>query len=639
MMQEPIQAARKAYRIDAWGSGYYSIDDSGEVCVSPSGTPDGPSISLQALVKQLRASGIRTPVLIRFLDILAHRIRGLSAAFGQALQACGSKGVYTPVYPIKVNQQQSVVKGLLEAGRSSSLGLEAGSKPELMAVLSLGSQRPLTIVCNGYKDREFMELALIGQKMGHRVFIVVEKPNEIDLLLDVCDEFDVQPNIGVRVKLSSSASGKWQNSGGDHAKFGLDTAQLLSMVGKLEKAGRLSCLNLLHAHIGSQITSLTDIRKGLREMLRFYQGLIAMGAPLSVLDIGGGLGIDYEGSKSDHFFSIDYSLHGYARAVVETVNDLCQSLGLAFPEIITESGRALTAHHGVLLTDLLDIEDEAAAGFALSDADLEKPAYKVMARACLRAAESHPDPGYTLDLYHELTLELADSQALFINGKLSVSEKAWLEQCFNLACRRLLSNLDPALESHRLPIAEIENRLAINVYANFSVFQSTPDVWGISQVFPVVPVSGHHLQPTHRAVVQDITCDSDGKLSQYVYGDALSSFLPLPHYEEGENFCIGFFLVGAYQEILGDPHNLFGETAAVSIVLDPAAENGWRIQDCEQAQTLEAMLSHVHYASEELLESYRMQLGRPELALQEHEQARLMAKLSASLESETYLSA
>ncbi|MCK0768980.1 biosynthetic arginine decarboxylase [Chromohalobacter canadensis] len=632
-MTSPADQARRTYNIDQWGSGYFDVDDAGHAVVCPlGGNADGPALPLSALVDELRRAGLRLPVLVRFTDILHDRVEQLCAAFDTAMQDETYTGGYTAVYPIKVNQQRRVVEEMLatQARGHGRVGLEAGSKPELLAVLALSGDGPSLIVCNGYKDREYVRLALMGEKLGHRVYLVVEKHSELTLILEEAARLQVAPRIGLRARLASVGKGKWQNSGGEKSKFGLTASQILDVVERLRSADALASLQLVHFHLGSQIANIRDIQRGLRECARVYQSLRALGAPVDTVDVGGGLGIDYEGTRSRSFCSINYSMHEYASNVVWAFRQVCDAEGLPHPHLISESGRALTAHHAVLITNVIGEErlsEEAPTQRLGGDAELDE-LWRVHAKL-----DTTQEPRGLAEAYHDLAQAIGELQDRFVLGLASLDARAEGETVYFAACRRLSAQLDPRNRAHREIADELAEKLADKLFVNFSLFQSVPDVWGINQVFPVLPLTGLDRPPTRRGVIQDITCDSDGRIDCYVDGQGLEATLPLPEWQDGEDKLLGLFLVGAYQEILGDLHNLFGDTDAVDATLD--ANGQWQLSNHQQGDTVADVLRYVNFDADELSQRLSRQLKNS--ALSDAQRDDFMRDLAAGLEGYTYL--
>ena len=627
-------AAHNTYNIAHWSDGYIGVNHDGEVLIHPNRGHSPAQINLPALVRSLSDSGIQLPVLIRFIDILHDRVNKLYGAFNKAAEERGYKGQYTAVYPIKVNQQRQVVEELVSAEPAASngqIGLEAGSKPELMIVLAMSRRPGSVIVCNGYKDREYIRLALIGQKLGHRVFIVVEKLSELPLILEEAKALEVSPLIGVRVRLATIGKGNWQNTGGEKSKFGLSASQVLDVVNKLRSVNALDTLQLLHFHLGSQIANIRDIQTGLRECARFYSELWQMGAPIETVDIGGGLGVDYEGTRSRSSCSMNYGVHEYAYNVVHILQAECDRTGIPHPDLISESGRALTAHHSVLVANVIDQESpdnrdpvEPSADASVSMQDLWQD---------LLSLKSVDTPRSLPEIYHNLLNAMTDVHAQFAHGLLSLQERADAETLYTRCCQLLRSQLDSASRAHREILDELNEKLADKLFVNFSLFQSLPDVWGIDQIFPVMPINGLNRPLTRRAIIQDITCDSDGRIDQYVDGQGTEATLPLPEEIPGELQLMGFFMTGAYQEILGDMHNLFGDTHSVDIRLN--SQGGFDISDPIAGDTVSKVLRYVNFEPEVLLAAYEQKFSASKLP--QPEQAVLLAELASGLEGYTYL--
>ncbi len=632
-MTSPAAKARRTYNIDQWGSGYYDVDDQGHAVVKPLGSEvDGPALPLDALVEQLRDAGLRLPVLVRFTDILHDRVEQLCAAFDAAMREESYRGGYTAVYPIKVNQQRRVVEEILatqERGHGR-VGLEAGSKPELLAVLALSGDGSSLIVCNGYKDREYVRLALMGEKLGHRVYLVVEKYSELTLILEEAEQLGVMPRIGLRARLASVGKGKWQDSGGEKSKFGLTASQVFSVVERLREADALDSLQLVHFHLGSQIANIRDIQRGLRECARFYQSLRELGAPVDTVDVGGGLGVDYEGTRSRSFCSINYSMREYASNVVWAFNQACTAEGLPHPHLISESGRALTAHHAVLITNVIG---EERIGEQLPQRGVEgDPQLEELWRVLERLSTTR-EPRGQVEAYHDLVQATGELQERFVMGMASLEARAEGERVYFAACQRLRERLDSRNRAHREIIDELAEKLADKLFVNFSLFQSLPDVWGIQQIFPVLPLTGLDREPTRRGVIQDITCDSDGRIDRYVDGQGVESTLPLPEWKADDDKLLGLFLVGAYQEILGDLHNLFGDTDSVDAALD--AEGNWQLSHALHGDSVADVLRYVNFDAGVLRRHLARQLDASGLSQAEREA--FMADLAAGLEGYTYL--
>jgi len=615
--------ARKTYSIPHWSEGYYDVDDAGRVLVRPLGA-DGVAIPLSEIVDKAMERGANLPLLVRFPDILGDRLRRLQDAFAQAQADWDYRGGYTAVYPIKVNQHAGVA-GTLASHHGEGFGLEAGSKPELMAVLSLSRPGGL-IVCNGYKDREYIRLALIGRKLGLDTFIVVEKPSELPLILEEAQALGVAPGIGVRMRLASLGAGKWQNSGGDKAKFGLSPRQVLDLWKTLRDAGMGDTLGLLHFHMGSQISNVRDIANGMREATRYFVELSKLGAKVSHVDVGGGLGIDYEGTRSRSFCSINYGVHQYASTIVQPLADACTEHGLPPPRIVTECGRAMTAHHALLVANVVEVE-QAPEG-RVPDAHDDEP----HAIAYLREIHGELDRRPPVELFQEAQHFHAEGLAAYALGQIDLVARARIDDLFYAIAHGVRARLSYDEKSHRPLLDELAERLVDKYFVNFSVFESMPDVWAIDQVFPIVPIERLNEIPERRGVIADMTCDSDGKIDTYVENEGLDTSLPLHPLKKGESYRLGFFLVGAYQEILGDIHNLFGDTDAIEVRVNG---DGYAISQQRKGDTTDVMLDYVGYRLDDLRRIYKARVGAVDLS--KGEAARLNEALEAGLTGYTYL--
>lgn len=623
-MSAEIQPVSQTYGIRRWGAGYFGINPAGHVTVCPD--PDiGTEIDLFQLTAEIRDAGLALPILVRFTDILHHRVRSLCRAFREAGDELAYRGRYTAVYPIKVNQQRSVVEEIV-AGGGDCVGLEAGSKPELVAVLASAPDGGI-IVCNGYKDSEYIRLALIGRKLGHQVYIVIEKLTELDLVLREAAALGIDPQLGVRVRLAAVASGNWQNSGGEKSKFGLNASQILALVQRLRDAGKLHWLQLLHSHIGSQIPNLRDIGRGVAEAARFFGELRRLGVPIKVVDVGGGLGVDYEGTGSRHYCSINYSLESYAREVVRGIVRLCDEQGLDHPDIVSESGRALTAHHAMLITHVIDHESPQGPEVP-AVADNEHDSLKWLAAELTRL-----DEGSAIEVFQEARHLHEETRELFERGELNLEQRALAEQLFYAIAHKVKGQLRPNSRRDRELLDRLRELLAERVFCNFSLFQSLPDVWALDQIFPVMPL--HRLDEVGEAsgTLHDLTCDSDGCIDSYVDQDGVESTFPMHRLCDGEDYLLGLFMVGAYQEILGDMHNLFGDTDAVNVELD--GQGGYRLAQPEKGDAVDELLRYVHYDPEQMLAAYQRKLKEQDVA--SAQAADYFAQLQEGLSGYTYL--
>ena len=626
-----LDQARALYNLSHWSGGYFDLNEQGHLVAYPRRGASVAGVDLSDLVRQLHEADLTLPVLVRFSAILHDRVDSLCDAFAEAMQQDAYQGRYQAVYPIKVNQQQSVVQEIVEHG-AGRVGLEAGSKPELMAVLALADARGGVIVCNGYKDREYIRLALIGQQLGHRVYIVLEKPSELELVIDEARAMGVTPRLGVRVKLASIGAGKWQNTGGEKSKFGLSAAQVLQAIARLKQAGMLDALQMLHCHLGSQIANIRDIQRGLRECARYYTELHGMGVPIKVMDVGGGLGIDYEGTRSRSFCSMNYSLQEYANNVVHVLWENCAEYGLPHPDIFTESGRALTAHHAVLITNVIEtgqVPEPPGVSAPTDDApmilhDLWRD-YQALLQADAKRA--------VVEIYHDAIHALGEVHSMYTHGVLSLAERAQAEELYYVICRNLQTLLQPANRTHRQILDELNDRLADKYFCNLSIFQSLPDIWAIDQIFPIVPLHRHKEAPQRRGVIEDITCDSDGRIDRYVDGEGLENSLPLHEVKDGEAYLLGIFLVGAYQEILGDMHNLFGDTDSVNVDVDE--KGGYRLSKAQRGNTVDDVLRYVNFNSEDLIQRYREKILRADL--DSDQRIDYLNALEAGIQGYTYL--
>ena len=619
-----LDQARKTYSIPHWADGYFDVDQAGHMVVRPTGQ-DGPVVSLPKIVDAAREAGAKLPLLVRFPDILGQRLGKLQAAFAQAQADWEYPGGYTAVYPIKVNQHRGVA-GTLASHHGEGFGLEAGSKPELMAVLALSRPGGL-IVCNGYKDREYIRLALIGRKLGLQTFIVIEKPSELKLVLEESKALDVKPGLGVRMRLASLGAGKWQNSGGDKAKFGLSPRQVLDLWKQLRDAGLQDTLGLLHFHMGSQISNVRDIANGMREATRYFVELSKLGATISHVDVGGGLGIDYEGTRSRSYCSINYGIGQYASNIVQPLAEACEQHGLTPPRIVTECGRAMTAHHAVLVVNVSEVE-QAPEG-RVPPAHDDEPA--VIRH--LREIHGELDTRPAVELFHEAQHHHSEGLSLYALGQIDLVHRARIDDLFYAIAHAVRARLSSDERSHRDLLDELNERLVDKYFVNFSVFESIPDVWAIDQVFPIVPIARLDEVPDRRGVIADLTCDSDGRIDTYVESEALDSSMPLHSPREGESYRLGIFMVGAYQETLGDIHNLFGDTDTANVELGEGG--GYSVARQRKGDTTDVMLDYVGYDLNELRSAYKAKVDAA--GLEPAEAAKLLVDLETGLTGYTYL--
>ena len=629
-MSVPYLDAKRRYCIDLWGEGYFDVDPEGFVIVNG---VEGKGVRLDDVVAQARSIGLKTPILFRFSSILVDRIRKLSSAFHAAFEAENYQGKFVSVYPIKVNQQRHVVESLYGASTDlMPVGLEAGSKPELIVVLAL-SKPNSTIVCNGYKDREYIRLALIGERMGRRVFIVVEKQSELNVILEEAAKLGVTPRIGLRARLSSIGAGNWQNTGGEKSKFGLSASQMIDVINRMKQANMLSSLQMLHFHLGSQISNVRDIQNGMKEAARFFTELKLAGAGITTVDVGGGLGVDYEGSQSRSFCSVNYSMQEYAHAIVSTLKEACDKEQLGHPEIFTEAGRALTAHHAVLVSNVIDI-DRKRGGEPELLAEDSPAALKELQTCWLQLLENGRETQRPLvELYHDVAYRISEINEMYIHGVISLSQKAAGETLYYAICEKLSDLMDENNRNQQPVLDAIHAKLADKLFVNFSIFQSMPDVWGIDQIFPIMPTKNLDKPLTRYGVVQDITCDSDGRIDRYVDNHGLSDVLAMPENHNGDEECLAMFMVGAYQEILGDMHNLFGDTSSVDVKIEH--DGTFVLQHAMPGDCVGDILQYVNFDPTQLLQMMSENLSSSDLSMDE--QSEFLASLTNGLEGYTYL--
>jgi arginine decarboxylase len=590
-----VADSAEVYGIKAWGNNYFSINDAGNVQAHPGGIENG-KIDLKELVDEVSRRGIGLPLLIRFSDVLKSRIVELNEAFRRAMAEYGYKGEYKGVYPIKVNQHRYVVEEIVQFGRPYHYGLEAGSKPELLAVMGMLDDEEALIVCNGYKDEEYIETALMASKLGRTVLIVVEKFSELPLIAETAKKMGVRPRIGIRVKLAAKGSGRWEASGGDRSKFGLSTREVVEAINFLRQNDLLSCFELLHFHLGSQISAINAVKNALSEAGRFYVEVVKLGAPLKYFDAGGGLGVDYDGSQTNFASSMNYTMQEYANDIVFALEEVCDAAQVPHPTIVTESGRAIVAHHSMLVMDILGVGE-----FDVGKAPEQVP--PTASRMVHNLFETYRDISRknVLEAYHD-ALEYKDqTMQLFNLGNLSLSERVVAEDIFWAICqkiRKIVRELRDVPEE----LEGLERALSDTYFCNFSMFQSLPDIWAIDQLFPIMPIHRLGEEPTRRAVLADITCDSDGKIDHFIDRRDVKQVLEL-HPVNGQDYFLGVFLIGAYQEILGDLHNLFGNTNTVHVSL--ANGGGYQIEHVVTGDTVTDVLKYVSYAREDLVARVR----------------------------------
>ncbi|HSL22042.1 MAG TPA: biosynthetic arginine decarboxylase [Vicinamibacterales bacterium] len=590
-----IADAGELYEIARWGKGYFSIDKSGHVLVHPTKDP-ARAIDLKQLVDHLQLRGIGLPILVRFRDILRHRLSDIYQAFQSAISQHQYEGKYVCVYPIKVNQQRQVVEEVVDFGRPYGFGLEAGSKPELLAVSAVASNGT-PIICNGFKDAEFIEMAMLAHKMGRQIIPVVEKYTELGLILEYAEKVGVRPQIGMRVKLAQRGGGRWQSSGGYRSKFGLTVAEILRGLEELKARGMADCLKLLHFHLGSQIPNIRVVKGALNEAARIYTELVKAGAGLEFIDVGGGLGVDYDGSQTNFESSVNYTLEEYANDVVYHLQTVCDDAQVKHPTIVSESGRAVVAYHSVLIFNVLGV-----SGFG-EERVPDPAAVEEMEQPIIDLYETYQNisPRNALESYHDAQQALDMAMNLFMGGYLPIEQRSHAENLFWAICvklQRIVQQMDEVPED----LQTLDETLATTYFGNFSLFQSCPDSWAIKQLFPVIPIHRLNEPPANHAVIGDITCDSDGKIDRFVDRRDVKRTLPL-HNVNGEPYYVGVFLVGAYQEILGDLHNLLGDTHAVHVSLD---EKGNVVLDAViKGDTVREVLDYVEFKADDLVQKFR----------------------------------
>jgi arginine decarboxylase len=610
------------YQIRAWGLGWFRVNEAGNLCMGPPGSNGG--VDLKLLVDDLKRRGIALPVLIRFSDLVA--------AFRNAFEEYGYRGRFRGVYPIKVNQDAHVVGDFVKYAAPHHLGLEAGSKPELQVVLAMLEDPEALIICNGYKDRDYIQMALLARKLGRNCIIVVEKADELDLIRELAVTLDLKPVIGIRAKLTAKGSGRWQSSVGDRAKFGLAVREIVEIVHKLREGDMLDSLQLLHFHIGSQVTNIRAFNTALREAIRVYTELVRLGANMRYLDVGGGLGVDYDGSRTNFESSMNYSIDEYAATVVSTVTEACDQLGIPHPDIITEAGRAMIAHHAALVFDVL--------GFtSMVDPRPPRAPREEASESLHELWEVYRSitGKNLLEPLHDASEIREQSLMKFNLGLMDLEERAEVETLYFAICKKLYKTADRSAE---LPeeIEPLERALADIYYCNFSVFQSVPDSWAIGQLFPILPIHKLDTEPERRAILADLTCDSDGKIERFIDRRDVKNVLEV-HDPEGAPYYLGAFLVGAYQEILGDLHNLFGDTNVVHVAVGEG-RNGYRIEAVVEGNVVREVLEYVSYDRTRLLKRLR---SRVEEAIEDgrltpEEGGLLVNAYIRGLEGYTYLS-
>ena len=615
-----IERSLQLYNIPGWGIGYFSINPKGHLVVHPFGQP-GPVIDLMDVVDDIRERKLGFPCVVRFQDLLRSRVKQLNDVFRNAIAQHGYKGQYFGVYPTKVNQMREVVEEILDAGAPWHFGLEAGSKGELLIVLALNTDPEALTICNGYKDEEYLRLALMGRKLGRKIMVVIEKLSELPHLLRLSEEMNVQPLIGLRSKLSTKGTGKWESSSGDFAKFGLTTPELIRAIEILRAAGKVEAAKLFHFHVGSQLTDIRTVKDVVNEGARFYAKLRKMGlSSLEYFDVGGGLGVDYVGARSTSYVSsLNYSMEEYAADVVYTVQQICSNEGVPEPNLVSESGRALTAHHACLLMNVFGHIEFGENG-AVHEEPSASPGPNAPADAVAPVPEDHSPivremreivsgmtPKNSGEAYNDAVAKKEQALTMFKLGILGLEERAAVEGLFWRLCRRLVE-INKKRKRVPGPTRGLDDRLADQYMANFSLFQSAPDSWAINQLFPIVPLHRHTEQPTRDSTIVDITCDSDGKIDIFIEGETVDETIALHPLRPGEPYYLGMFLTGAYQDIMGDMHNLFGRVHEVHVFVDDEDPEDYYIEEVIPGDTLERVLVRVQYEPSDLAKRVKQAL-------------------------------
>jgi len=627
-----ISSAISLYNIDRWGSGYFTINERGHISVLPTQNPATP-IDLKELVDEAQQRGLSFPMVVRFQDLLRHRVEKINVCFAEAVTEMGYKSEYRGVFPIKVNQLREVVEEIMDAGKPFKFGIEAGSKPELLAALAIHKDPESLIICNGYKDALFIQNALLGSKLGKKVIMVVEKLEELYQIIQVSQEVGVEPMIGVRVRLSAKGAGKWATSGGENAKFGLSTSDLVTASETLKNSGLAHCLRLVHFHVGSQVPDIGTIKRAVREAARFYAKLVKMGHTMGFMDVGGGLGVDYDGSRTAFESSMNYSLAEYARDIVWNIMDVVDSEKVAHPVIVSESGRAIVAHHSILVVE--------AFGAIEKDKTLLKPDISPkdpkQVSDILELQKSITAQNW-METFHDAQQMKEQSQSMFDLGLLELESKAKVEQAYWQIAQQVV-NFSKDMKYVPDEVRELEITLSDQYVCNFSVFQSLLDHWALGQLFPVMPIDHLDKIPDRNATLVDITCDSDGKISKFIDLQDVKDTLPLHRLTPGEPYLIGFFLMGAYQDIMGDLHNLFGRVNEAHVFLDEDEESGWYIEETLEGSTIGDVLKMVQWDQAELMRQMKIQVDAAIKTdrLKPNEAMRLLSNYEKALKGYTYL--
>ena len=628
-----VEAAIGTYNIDGWGTGYFTVNSVGNVQAMPLQEAGG-SIDLLEVVNEARTRGLSFPLVVRFQDLLRHRVEAVNRAFGDAIKEFNYGGQYRGVFPIKVNQLREVIEEIVDAGQQFHFGLEAGSKPELVAALAMHKDPESLVICNGYKDPAYIRIALLGRKLGKRVIIVVEKLEELEQTIRAAKEVGVEPCIGIRVRLYSKGAGKWAPSGGENAKFGLDTTNLVAASEMLKEAGLADCLKLVHFHVGSQVPDISTIKRAVREAARYYAKLAKLGHELGYLDVGGGLGVDYDGSRSDFDSSTNYSLQEYANDVVWNIADVCDSEGVAHPAIVSESGRAIVAHHSVLVVEAFGSIEKTAPKLKVDPGEKD---HKLVGD--ILDVKQRLKRGNRRESLHDIQQIKEEAQQMFDLGLLDLESKAKIESVYWQLAQQIV-NMHRGLRYVPDEVKELETSLGDQYICNFSVFQSLLDHWALGQLFPIMPIHRLTIQPDRNGMLVDITCDSDGKVSKFIDLQDVRDTLPLHRIKPGEMYYLGVFMVGAYQDIMGDLHNLFGRVTEVHVFLDPDEESGWYIEEVIEGSTIGEVLAMTQWDKVELMRLLKSQVDDAIKTdfLKPNDAMKLLSDYERLLQEYTYLS-
>jgi arginine decarboxylase len=619
--------------VDGWGTGYFTVNAAGNAEVRPLKEKGG-AIDILDVVNEARERGLGFPLVIRFQDLLRHRVESVNCAFQKAIEEFGYKNHYRGVFPIKVNQLREVIEEIVDAGQEFHFGLEAGSKPELVAALAMHKDPESLIICNGYKDRAFIRIALLGRKLGKSVIIVVEKLEELEQAIRASNEVGVEPMIGIRVRLYSKGSGKWSPSGGENAKFGLDTTSLVAASEMLKAAGLGHCFKLVHFHVGSQVPDISTIKRAVREASRYYAKLCQLGHELGFLDVGGGLGVDYDGSRSDFDSSANYSLQEYANDVVWNIMDVCDSEGVPHPVIVNEGGRAIVAHHSVLVVEAFSSIEKTAPKLKV---DVSEKDHKLVRD--ILDVKQRLKRGNRLESLHDIQQIKEEAQQTFTLGHLDLESKAKID-CVYWQLAQQIVNMHRGLRYVPEEVKELETALGDQYICNFSVFQSLLDHWALGQLFPIMPIHRLTTPPDRNGMLVDITCDSDGKVSKFIDLQDVKYTLPLHRIIPGEIYYLGVFMVGAYQDIMGDLHNLFGRVTEAHIFLDPDEEKGWYIEEVIEGSTIGEVLAMTQWDKVELMRLLKTQVDGAIKGdrLKPNDAMKLLSDYERLLNEYTYLS-